>query len=655
VLVDRQGCVWIGDFGLAKQDSHPGVTRTGDLIGTLRYMAPEQFQGESDARSDIYSLGLLLYELLTLHPAFPESRHGPLIQQKTTSQVSTLRSIDPSIPRDLETIILKACALDPAHRYQSADELAEDLRRYAEDRPIRARRTSPAERLWRWSRRNPLVASLSGVAVVLVAAVAVVSAVGNHRTNKALKSAVDAALIADAERERAEGNLQLAVRALDEIMSNVSDRGIPQTLQVGIDGDEARLENVMVTAADAALLQSMLPFFDEFASDNRARLDVQAARSLDRIGAIQQRLGKLSEAETALRQAVEIYQKLVSASPDDSQLAIDLATTWNQIGTVRSQGGNLPDAEAAHAAALDVLKASSAASTSDRGRFQIAETLNLLGSVGSRTGGGEVPFVVTGPPPGGPPRDHVAPPVARIDRDEGVRQAVAILKQLLDREPGNTDYQFALAKSYRIQIRAGLPGSQRRDPAHVRQAAADAIQILKQLVSRFPDSPIYTYELAGTLMRAAQRVPDFELSERESRIREALQLAQQLVSTHPQVPEYQALLAGAERRLGEYAHLRGEAVEAEQRYQHALELHRQLSSRFLSVSLYQIAYAQTLSEWAQVQRDRGQVEVGKEALENAIGVAERSATMWGHDPMFRGFLARLHRQRQGFEELPGGR
>src|SRR5207302_2040785 len=128
----------------------------------------------------------------------------------------------------------KACAQEPTHRYQTAGEMADDLRRFLEDRPNRARRASPAERLWRWSRRNRLVAALSSVAAVLLAAVAVVSAVGHHNTNKALKDAVNAAVLAEHERELAERNLNLAVQALDEIMQNISERGIPQTLHVAI-------------------------------------------------------------------------------------------------------------------------------------------------------------------------------------------------------------------------------------------------------------------------------------------------------------------------------------------------------------------------------------------------------------------------------------
>ena len=170
LLLDHAGVVWITDFGLAKGDDE-GLTHTGDILGTLRYMAPERFRGEGDARADIYALGLTLYELLTLRPAFDSSDRLKLIEQIKTEEPPRPRSVDARIPRDLETIVLKAIEKDPKARYQSAEAMAEDLRRFLADEPIRARQVSAAERYWRWARRNPVIAVLGGVlTAVLVAA-----------------------------------------------------------------------------------------------------------------------------------------------------------------------------------------------------------------------------------------------------------------------------------------------------------------------------------------------------------------------------------------------------------------------------------------------------------------------------------------------------
>ena len=163
LLLDTRGTVWVTDFGLAKADDQQNLTHTGDILGTLRYMPPEAFGGKADGRGDVYALGLTLYELLAFRPAFDEKERGRLIKQVTGEAPPPLRKLNPEVPRDLETIVQKAIEREPAHRYATAAELADDLQRFVDDEPIRARRTSYAERLARWGRRNPAVAALSGV------------------------------------------------------------------------------------------------------------------------------------------------------------------------------------------------------------------------------------------------------------------------------------------------------------------------------------------------------------------------------------------------------------------------------------------------------------------------------------------------------------
>jgi serine/threonine protein kinase/WD40 repeat protein len=173
LLLDQQGTVWITDFGLAKAEGTEELTHTGDIVGTVRFMAPERFSAKTLPQSDVYSLGLTLYELLTLQPAFEESDRMRLIDQVLHEPPQAPRKLDKRIPRDLETIVLKAMAKDPAERYASAEALAADLRRFLADRPILARRTPWHERTWRWCRRNPVVAGLTGVVALLLLVIAV--------------------------------------------------------------------------------------------------------------------------------------------------------------------------------------------------------------------------------------------------------------------------------------------------------------------------------------------------------------------------------------------------------------------------------------------------------------------------------------------------
>ncbi|HID21344.1 MAG TPA: serine/threonine protein kinase, partial [Planctomycetaceae bacterium] len=185
LLLDLRGTIWVADFGLAKSEEHEDVTHTGDIIGTLRYMAPETFDGHAGPRSDIYSLGLTLYELLVLRPAFDETERNRLMRQVLQTTPPRLRTLNPAIPRDLETIVLKAIDRDPARRYQTADELMADLQRFLNDEPILARRVTALERLWRWCRRNPVVSwtALAASVAILTTAVTAFVLVTRERDN----------------------------------------------------------------------------------------------------------------------------------------------------------------------------------------------------------------------------------------------------------------------------------------------------------------------------------------------------------------------------------------------------------------------------------------------------------------------------------------
>jgi serine/threonine protein kinase len=185
LLLDLKGNIWVTDFGLAKSEDSDELTNTGDIVGTLRYLAPERLKGESQLASDIYSLGATLYELLVLRPLFDGVKRAQLLSVVADVDPVRPRLIDGTIPADLETIVLKAIAKDSLDRYSSATDLAADLRRFLEDRPVLARRIRPAERLWRWCRRNRAMAimmsTLSLLAVVLIAGGLITNAIRSER------------------------------------------------------------------------------------------------------------------------------------------------------------------------------------------------------------------------------------------------------------------------------------------------------------------------------------------------------------------------------------------------------------------------------------------------------------------------------------------
>jgi WD40 repeat protein len=222
LLIDGQDVVWITDFGLAFDAAETEtLTHTGDTLGTLRYMAPERFDGRGDARADVYGLGITLYELICGRPAFPDAQRAALIHRVMHQDPPRLREVDPRVPRDLETIVLKAMARDPSHRYATAAGLAEDLRRFLEDRPILARPAGAWKQGVRWCRRNPGISGLvGGIALALLLGTVVASyfairatrSEGRARRNETM--ALANAHRADREARRAREEKQLSDRRL---------------------------------------------------------------------------------------------------------------------------------------------------------------------------------------------------------------------------------------------------------------------------------------------------------------------------------------------------------------------------------------------------------------------------------------------------------
>ena len=225
LMLDIAGRVWVTDFGLAKVEGSDGPTRTGDIVGTVRYMAPERFDGWSDHRSDVYSLGVTLYELLTLEPLFGATRQSELIEKVLHDSPEAPRKLDPKIPRDLETIVLKAIAKEPGARYSTAQALGEDLGRFLEDRPIRARRSTTLEQSWRWCRRNPGLAAASITATVLTIFLAIGASIAAW-TFRDQRNTISAALSRVSRSEAEERRAKILAR--EQLFQALYDRARAQ-------------------------------------------------------------------------------------------------------------------------------------------------------------------------------------------------------------------------------------------------------------------------------------------------------------------------------------------------------------------------------------------------------------------------------------------
>jgi WD40 repeat protein len=194
LMVDGRGHLWVTDFGLARVASDNPLTVTGDVVGTLRYMSPEQAKLRRlplDHRTDIYSLGVTLYELLTLRPAFAGQDRAELVRQIAEDDPPPPRRLNPAVPAELETVVLKALAKEPDERYQTAQELGDDLRRFLDDRPILARRPTLGQQVLRWARRHWAVVLTAVVCTLLGLLAAVVALAVGYAQVQHEKKAVE--------------------------------------------------------------------------------------------------------------------------------------------------------------------------------------------------------------------------------------------------------------------------------------------------------------------------------------------------------------------------------------------------------------------------------------------------------------------------------
>ncbi len=341
LLLDTRGTVWVTDFGLARADSEDHLTQTGDIVGTLRYMPPEAFEGRADKRGDIYALGLTLYELLALKPAFEEKDRRYLIKRVTTEEPPRLDKLNRTIPRDLVTIVHKAIDREASHRYATAGELTADLQRFLDDEPIRARRISSPERFARWCRHYPGVASLTAILALLLVGVTAASLLAaahfdrmarqERQSREEAEQAKDheATLRAQAEaakqqveqqKQRADANFAKARKAVDKYFTTVSD------------SDLLRVSGMQPLRRD--LLQSALAFYQDFLKErgDDPAIRGELAAAFLRVGKIRRELGEWDASSNAYRQAQQLYEALSREAPASVEWRHGLAQCYFSLG-----------------------------------------------------------------------------------------------------------------------------------------------------------------------------------------------------------------------------------------------------------------------------------------------------------------------------------
>jgi serine/threonine protein kinase len=313
LLVDVRGNLWITDFGLALFQSDMGLTTTGELLGTLRYMSPEQALAKRalvDHRTDIYSLGVTLYEVLTLQPAFNGSDRQELLQQITQEDPTPPRGIDKGIPVELETIVLKAIAKTPAERYATAQEMADDLQRFLDDKPVLARRPTLIDKVRKWQRRHKAVVVSAIVSAFLVLGVAALGLLfanariteEQDKTRDALRREQVKAKEAEEQRQRAVVNLQQA-RGFIEFITQFSEEAL---------ADKPDLKR--------RLLEASYGYYKSFIDQSPNDPSDDLVASLTRLSNILDELGSPVAAFTNCQKALSIMEEAARTRPNDPRI-----------------------------------------------------------------------------------------------------------------------------------------------------------------------------------------------------------------------------------------------------------------------------------------------------------------------------------------------
>jgi serine/threonine protein kinase len=327
LLLDARGHLWVTDFGLAQFQGGSELTVSGDVLGTVRYMSPEQAQGRRgrvDHHTDIYSLGVSLYELFTLRDPHPARDRDELIRHILHDDPIPPRRRRRDLPAELETVVLKALAKNPAERYDTAQELADDLRRYIDDQPVLARRPTVAKRMTKWaSRHRGLV--WAGAAAMLLALIGVSAGFALLYREK---EQTQAALLA------AETNGRETRQAFDTMYTEMAVKFLAQS--------PARLQQ------HRDFLVQIETFYERFAAktgeDAAARFD--RATAYARVADIKQKLGDARAAEPVFDRAIAVFRGLADETPGNTSYRQELAGTLHNRGTLLAQSGRHAEAVA---------------------------------------------------------------------------------------------------------------------------------------------------------------------------------------------------------------------------------------------------------------------------------------------------------------------
>jgi serine/threonine protein kinase len=639
-LLDGRPVPRVIDFGVAKATAGKLTdeslsTQFGAVVGTLEYMAPEQagYSGiDIDTRADLYSLGVILYELLTgLRPIDARRLKKAalteivrIIQEEEPSRPSTRLSTEESLPAlaalrqteprklmallrgELDWVVMKCLEKQRDRRYETANALSRDVQRYLADEPVEARPPSAGYRLGKFLRRHKGPVLAASLLLLALVGGTVGTTVGMLRAEQRRVEADQARAQEAEQRARAEQARDRTRQALDAMTSFVT--GASLSTQIEVSEEQKRF------------LAEVLTYYREFAgekADNEAA-QARTAKAAFRVGLIESRLGRMEEAVAAVRQARDGFEKLTAEFPAVPEYRQELAGNHYNLGIYLADLGKWAEAEQQYRRALTLQEKLAADFPAvPPYRRDLAASHNGLGVLLAGLG-------------------------KRTEAEQQYQQALAIEEKLVAEYPAVPQYRSDLASSH---INLGRLLAARGKHAGAEGSYRQALVAFEKLAAEYPTVPRYREDLAHSHHHLGLLLHELgKPAEEEEQYQKALALWKRLTAEYPAVPRYRQGLANSHNSLGALRAELGKFAEAEQEFRLALALRGQLTTSFPAVPWYRQELARSHHNLSGLLKVLGKGVEAEKQYRQAIALWDRLVADFPTAPLYRKELVQSHTQ-----------
>lgn len=607
LMLDSRGKVWVTDFGLAATEQDITLTMSGDLLGTLAYMSPEQALAHRvriDGRTDVYSLGATLYELLTLRTAVRGKQRDEILREIAFDEPVSIRKLNPAVPWDLERIVMKAMEKNPDDRYSTAEAMAADLQRFLTQQPVLAQPVSWLQRGARWVRRRPgLVATTAITVLAYVIASATAGIVIWQARQEAVSQKRAAEISAQRARDQEQIAIQLAVQA-DNQRARVVD-GFQAALDTIQEIESAlrtepRLMAVELAPLRADLLRRSQAAYERFLGQpneddptilsGRRQAYIQLAEILSELGLYEQAIDRLSSAR-------DLSERLSALAPNNEN-RFQLALVQANLGNAYRQIGRLSESEAAQLLAVKGLEELRALDAADeRTRFNLATVRKNLGVLYHSTG-------------------------RLADAERLYRDSQLIVEEMLRVKPSaklRLSRNFSLANQGLLSMELGRPEEARQKL----QEVIAACELLAQ-ESEIANDPMLWFTWGAALSNLAKvHLRLDQLTESANRRQQAVQHWREAAERFPVRMEFRNELAKNICMQAELLAVLGDLKSAEAAFRAHIDLRMRNAAELPEADDARNALANSHSELADFLLDHDRPRDAVAAYQQSIEIGQR--------------------------------